>query len=64
MIISGKYFFLIMIFTFSIIAGLQSSVSFLLYSKVTQSHIHVYSLYDFSSLFFFLFFFFSTALAA
>ena len=35
-----QYFF--MIFIFSIIAGLQCSVSFLLYSKVTQSHIHIY----------------------
>ena len=30
-----------MIFIFSIIAGLQCSVNFLLYSKVTQSHIHI-----------------------
>ena len=35
-------FLKIMIFIFSIIAGLQCSVSFLLYSKVTQSHIPVY----------------------
>ena len=27
---------------FSIIVGLQCSVNFLLYSKVTQSHIHIY----------------------
>ena len=31
----------IMIFIFFIIADLQCSVSFLLYSKVTQLHIHV-----------------------
>ena len=31
-----------MIFIFSIIAGSQCSVSFLLHSKVTQSHIRVY----------------------
>ena len=31
-----------MISSFSILAGLQCSVDFLLYSKVTQSHIHVY----------------------
>lgn len=30
-----------MICIFSIIAGLQCSVNFPLYSKVTQSHIHV-----------------------
>ena len=35
-----------MIFIFSIIAGLQCSVNFLLYSKVTQSHIHVYILFS------------------
>ena len=34
-------FFLIMIFIFSIIAGLHCSVNFLLNSKVTQLHIHV-----------------------
>ena len=39
-------FFLIMIFTFSIIAGLQCSVNFLLYSKVTQLHIHIYILFS------------------
>lgn len=33
--------FLIMIFIF-ILAGLQCSVNFLVHSKVTQSHIHVY----------------------
>ena len=32
-------FFLLIIFIFSIILGLQCSVNFLLYSKVTQSHI-------------------------
>ena len=37
-------FSFIMIFIFSIIAGLQCSVNFLLYGKVTQSHIHVYNL--------------------
>jgi len=36
----------IMIFIFSIIASLQCSVNFLLYSKVTQSHIHVYILFS------------------
>ena len=30
-----------MIFIFSMIAGLQCSVNFLLYRKVTQSHIHI-----------------------
>ena len=34
-----------MIFIFSIIVGLQCSVNFLLYSKVTQSHIHIYILF-------------------
>jgi len=34
-----------MIFIFSIIAGLQCSVNFLLYSKVTQSHVHIYILF-------------------
>ena len=36
----------IMIFIFSIIAGLQWSVNFLLYIKVTQLHIHVYILFS------------------
>ena len=40
------FFFLLMIFIFSIIAGLQHSVNFLLHSKVTQSHIHVYILFS------------------
>ena len=31
-----------MVFIFSIIAGLQCSINFLLYIKVTQLHIHVY----------------------
>ena len=31
-----------MIFIFSIILDLKSSVNFLLYSKGTQSHIHIY----------------------
>ena len=34
-----------MIFIFSIIVGLQCSINFLLYSKVTQSHIHIYTLF-------------------
>ena len=36
---------ILMIFIFSVIAGLQCSVNFLLYSKVTQSHIHIYILF-------------------
>ena len=35
---------------FSIIAGLQCSVNFLLYSKMTQSHIHIYVLFLTSSI--------------
>ena len=35
----------LMIFIFSVLAGLQCSVNFLLYSKVTQSHIQVYILF-------------------
>ena len=35
-----------MIFIFSIIAGSQCSVNFLLYSKVAQSHGHVYILFS------------------
>ena len=35
-----------MIFTFSIIVGLQYSVNFLLYSMVAQLHIHVYILFS------------------
>ena len=35
-----------MIFIFSIIAALQCSVNFLLYSKVTQLYIHVYILFS------------------
>ena len=31
-----------MVFIFSMIAGLQCSVNFLLNSKVTQSHTHIY----------------------
>ena len=38
-------FFLLMIFIFSIIVGLQCSVNFLLYSKVTQSHTYIYILF-------------------
>ena len=34
-----------MIFIFSVTAGLQCSVNFLLYSKVTQPHIHIYILF-------------------
>ena len=37
-------FFWIMIFIFYIIVGLQYFVNFLLYSKVAQSHIHIYIL--------------------
>ena len=33
-------------YLFSIIAGLQCSVNFLLYSKMTQSHIHVYIVFS------------------
>ena len=39
------FFSFIMIFIFSIIAGLQCSVNFLLYSMVTQLHIRVYMLF-------------------
>ena len=35
--------FFIMIFIFSIIAGLQCSVNFLLYSKINQSHVCIHS---------------------
>ena len=38
-------FFLIAIFIFSVRVDLQCSVNFLLHSKVTQSHIHVYILF-------------------
>ena len=38
------YFYLIL-FSFSIIVGLQCSVNFLLYSKVTQSHTHIYTFF-------------------
>ena len=38
---SSSFLFFLMIFIFSIKAGLQCSVSFLLYSKETQSHIHI-----------------------
>ena len=34
-----------MIFIFSIVAGLQCPVNFLLYSKVSQLHIYVYTLF-------------------
>ena len=43
---SKLFFFLIMIFIFSIIADLQCFVNFPLYSKVTQSHIHVHILFS------------------
>ena len=36
--------FVLMILIFSIIAGIQCPVNFLLYSQVTQSHIHTYIL--------------------
>ena len=36
-----SFIYFLMTFIFSTIVGLQCSVSFLLYSKVTQSHIHV-----------------------
>ena len=36
------FFFYILIFIFFIIAGLQCSVSFLLYTMMTQLHIHEY----------------------
>ena len=39
--------FFIEIFIFSIIADLQCSVNFLLHSKVTQSHVHVYILFSY-----------------
>ena len=43
-----NFFIYIMIFIlfFSIIAGLQHSINFLLYSMVTQLHIHVYILFS------------------
>ena len=41
----NAFFFKLMTFIFSIIVGLQCSVSFLLYSKVTQSHIHIYTFF-------------------
>ena len=37
--------FLLMIFNFSIIVGSQCSVNFLLYNKVTQSHIYTYTFF-------------------
>ena len=40
-----------MIFIFSIIAGLQCSVNFLLSSKVTQLHVHVYILFPHVTMF-------------
>ena len=40
----GSYLFIFYNDFFSIIAGLQRSVNFLLYSMVTKSHIHVYIL--------------------
>ena len=38
-------FFKMVIFIFSITASLQCSVNFLQYSKETQSHIHIYTLF-------------------
>ena len=38
--------FFIVIFMFSVIAGLQCSASFLLYSQVTPSHIPMYILFS------------------
>ena len=40
------FFFILMIFIFSLIAGLQCSVSFLLHSRVTQPHIHIHSFFS------------------
>ena len=37
--------FFFMIFIFSFVVGLQCPVSFLLYSKAIQSHIHIYILF-------------------
>ena len=42
----GDNCFILMIFIFSVTAGLQCCVHFLLCSKVTQSHIHVYVLFS------------------
>ena len=42
---SAIFFFFSIIFVFTIIVGLQCSVNFLLHSKVTQSHIHIYILF-------------------
>ena len=48
--LSGMYFYVfIRIFIFSITAGLQCSINFLLPRKVTQPHIHVYILAVFMS---------------
>ena len=43
--ISFYYYFLNAFF--SIIAGLQCSINFLLYSMVTQLHIHLYILFSY-----------------
>ena len=43
---SFHFFFFIMIFIFSTIAGLHCSANFLLYSTVTQLCIHVYILFS------------------
>ena len=40
------FFFFNDFYFFSIIAGLQCSVNFILYSKVTQLHIHIYILFS------------------
>ena len=39
--VETSYLVNLMIFIFSIIVGLQCSVSFLLYSKGTQSHMYI-----------------------
>ena len=45
-IIVPNTFFINDSYFFSIIAGLQCSVNFLLYSKVTRSHIHIHILFS------------------
>ena len=44
---TSLFYIFIVIFILSIIAGLHCSVNFLLYSKVTQLHIHVYILFSY-----------------
>ena len=46
LILDSLFTFFIVIFIFSIIAGLQCSVNFLLYSMVTQLHVPVYILFS------------------